>query len=174
MGLASLTYYDRGHLKEIIEQAFPERSRMGAPLDSWRIFEVYGGGVRLRSPTPDRGYFKEIINWAFPERSRMGAPLESWRIIEFYGGGVRLRSPTPDRGHLKEIIKRVFPERSRMGTLLAPLNPCFYGSHVHLGVRRRQLLHGQHDRPRKAAVAASKWSGGKSYGKAVAGYVSLL
>jgi hypothetical protein len=45
---------DRGHLKEIINRAFPERSRMGAPLESWRIFEFYGGGVRLRSPTPDQ------------------------------------------------------------------------------------------------------------------------
>jgi hypothetical protein len=79
-----------------------------------------------------------------------------------------------DRGHLKEIIKRVFPERSRMGTLLESLNPCSYGSHVHLEVRRRQLLHGQHDRPRKAAMAASEWSGGKSYGAAVAGDVGLL
>jgi predicted nuclease of restriction endonuclease-like (RecB) superfamily len=109
----------RGIMKEIIEQAFPERSRMGAPLDSWRIFEVYGGGVRLRSPTPDRGSLKEVIEQAFPERSRMGAPLKSWNSLKSMGGGVRLRSPTPDRGSLKETIKRAFPERSRMG---APLD----------------------------------------------------
>jgi hypothetical protein len=108
--------------------------------------------------------------------------LRSWKIVEFNGGGVRLRLPTPDRGSLKEIIKRVFPKRlalsevevSRMGTLLASLNPCSYGSHVYPGVRRWQLLYGQHDQPRKAAMAASEWSGGKSYGAAVAGDVGLL
>jgi hypothetical protein len=40
---------DRGHLKEIIEQAFPERSRMGAPLELLELIEVYGGwGIAYR------------------------------------------------------------------------------------------------------------------------------
>jgi hypothetical protein len=85
-GSAPLTHPDRGHLKEIIEQAFPERSRTGAPLDSWKIIEFYGGWGSATLTHPDRGYSKEIIEQAFPERSRMGAPLDSWKIIEFNEG----------------------------------------------------------------------------------------
>jgi hypothetical protein len=45
---------DRGYFKEIINRVFPERSRMGTPLESLKFMEVMGGGVRLRSPTPDQ------------------------------------------------------------------------------------------------------------------------
>jgi hypothetical protein len=97
---------DRGSLKEVIEQAFPERSRMGAPLDSWRIFEFYGGWGSAPLTHPDRGHLKEIIKQAFPERSRMGAPLRSWKIIEFNGVGFGYAHPPPIEGISKKPLNR--------------------------------------------------------------------
>jgi hypothetical protein len=60
---APLTHPDQESLKETIKQAFPERSRMGAPLKSWNSLKPMGVGYclsatlreRLRSPTPIKG-----------------------------------------------------------------------------------------------------------------------
>jgi hypothetical protein len=73
---------DRGHLKETIKQAFPERSRMGTPLE---LIEVYGG-------------------WGIAYRRRCA----NGSLRQAQGTAAH---PPQDRGHLKETIEQVFPER---------------------------------------------------------------